>query len=64
MTEQELIESRRRAIQKHDREKSDRITVRLQKGTADVIRESGHSINSYVKEAVKEKMERDGLKNP
>ena len=63
MTEKEL-EARKKAVQKHDREKSDRITVRLPKGTADVIRESGHSINSYVKEAVKEKMERDGLKKP
>ena len=63
MTEKEL-EARRKAIQKHDREKSDRITVRLPKGSADAIRGSGHSVNSYVKTAVLEKMERDGLKKP
>lgn len=61
MAVREPSEARRRAIKKFDAEKVDRVTVRLPKGSKDVIKGTGRSVNEYVIMAVVEQMKRDGL---
>lgn len=59
MPTRESSEAQRRAVRKHDREKVDKVTVRLPKGTKDQILSMGQPVNSYVIEAVMEKLSRD-----
>jgi hypothetical protein len=57
----EASEARRRAVRKHDAEKVDRVTVRLPKGSKEIIRMAGYSVNEYVIKAVTEQLKRDGI---
>lgn len=45
-----------RAIKKHDAEKVDKITVRLPKGSKEKIINTGQPVNSFVIDAVLEKL--------
>lgn len=61
MAIREASEARRRAVRKHDAEKVDRVTVRLPKGSKEVIKNAGYSVNEYVIKAVMEQLKRDGI---
>lgn len=52
-------EAMRRAIKKHDTEKVDKVTVRLPKGTKEVITGMGYSVNEYVIAAVMDRLEKE-----
>lgn len=53
-----MTQARRNAVKKHDAEKVDKITVRLPKGMKDDILETGNSVNTFVIDAVAEKLEK------
>lgn len=57
----EASEARRRAVRKHDAEKVDRVTIRLPKGSKEIIKKAGYSVNEYVIKAVTEQLRRDGI---
>ena len=61
MAIREASEARRRAVRKHDAEKVDRVTIRLPKGSKEVIKKAGYSVNEYVIKAVMEQLRRDGI---
>lgn len=61
MAIRQSTEAQRRAVYKHDKEKVDRVTIRLPKGTKDIITENGYSVNAYVIRAVVEQLRRDGI---
>ena len=61
MAIREASEARRRAVRKHDAEKVDRVTIRLPKGSKEVIKKAGYSVNEYVIKAVMEQLKRDGI---
>ena len=61
MAIREASEARRRAVRKHDAEKVDRVTIRLPKGSKEIIKKAGYSVNEYVIKAVMEQLKRDGL---
>lgn len=48
-----------RATRKYEAKAYDRINVRLPKGTKETIQATGQSINSYIVEAVAEKLEKE-----
>ena len=54
-------EAQKRAIAKYEENTVDRINCRLPKGIKDAIIGSGHTVNSFIIEAVLEKLERDGV---
>lgn len=49
----------RKAVNKFDAERVDKVTIRLPKGTKDRVAALGRSVNSYAIEAVEEKLKRD-----
>lgn len=51
-------EAQKRAIQKYEQEKVDRINCRLPKGLKEQIQETGASVNNFIIEAVQEKLAR------
>ena len=51
-------EAQKRAIQKYEQEKVDRINCRLPKGMKEQIQETGASVNAFIIEAVQEKLDR------
>lgn len=55
----EVSEAQRNAVRKRDKEKVDKVTVRLPKGTKEMIIGSGYSVNEYVIKAVTEQLRRD-----
>ena len=59
MPVREPSEAQRNAVRKHDREKVDKVTVRLPKGTKDQILSTGQAVNSFVIQAVMEKLSLD-----
>lgn len=61
MAIREASEARRRAVRKHDAEKVDRLTIRLPKGSKEIIKKAGYSVNEYVIKAVVEQLKRDGI---
>ena len=61
MAIREASEARRRAVRKHDAEKVDRVTIRLPKGSKEIIKKAGYSVNEYVIKAVMEPLKRDGI---
>ena len=61
MAIREASEARRRAARKHDAEKVDRVTIRLPKGSKEIIKKAGYSVNEYVIKAVMEQLKRDGI---
>ena len=61
MAIREASEVRRRAVRKHDAEKVDRVTIRLPKGSKEIIKKAGYSVNEYVIKAVMEQLKRDGI---
>ena len=61
MAIREASEARRRAVRKHDAEKVDRVTIRLPKGSKEIIKKAGYSGNEYVIKAVMEQLKRDGI---
>ena len=61
MAIREASEARRRAVRKHDAEKVDRVTTRLPKGSKEIIKKAGYSVNEYVIKAVTEQLRRDGI---
>lgn len=61
MAIREASEARRRAVRKHDAEKVDRLTIRLPKGSKEIIKKAGYSVNEYVIKAVMEQLKRDGI---
>ncbi len=61
MAIREASEARRRAVRKHDAEKVDRVTIRLPKGSKEIIKKAGYSVNEYVIKAVTEQLRRDGI---
>ena len=61
MAIREASEARRRAVRKHDAEKVDRVTIRLPKGSKEIIKKAGYSVNEYVIKAVMEQLKRDGI---
>lgn len=61
MAVREPSEARRRAIKKFDAEKVDKATIRLPKGSKEIIKKAGFSVNEYVIRAVVEQLRRDGL---
>lgn len=61
MAVREASEARRRAIRKFDAEKVDRVTIRLPKGSKEIIKNAGYSVNQYVIHAVMQQMVMDGL---
>ena len=61
MAIREASEARRRAVRKHDAEKVDRVTIRLPKGSKEIIKKAGYSVNEYVIKAVMEQLRRDGI---
>lgn len=58
----EVSDAQRRAVQKHDREKVDKVTVRLPKGAQEVIKAKGVTVNAFIIAATLEKMKREGMK--
>ena len=56
-------EARKRAIRKYEAEKVDRINCRLPKGYKDEILASGSTVNHFIIEAVREKLDRIKLDN-
>ena len=48
--------AQREAVRRHDSEKVDKITVRLPKGTKEEILATGHTVNTFVIDAVIEKL--------
>lgn len=52
-------QAQRDAVRRHDTEKVERITIRLPKGTREVIKPTGLSVNAFVVDAVTEKIARD-----
>lgn len=61
MAIREASEARRRAVRKHDAERVDRVTIRLPKGSKEIIKKAGYSVNEYVIKAVMEQLRRDGI---
>ena len=61
MAIREASEARRRAVRKHDAEKVDRVTIRLPKGSKEIIKKAGYYVNEYVIKAVMEQLRRDGI---
>lgn len=61
MAIREASGARRRAVRKHDAEKVDRVTIRLPKGSKEIIKKAGYSVNEYVIKAVMEQLRRDGI---
>ena len=61
MAIREASEARRRAVRKHDAEKVDRVTIRPPKGSKEIIKKAGYSVNEYVIKAVMEQLRRDGI---
>ena len=61
MAIREASEARRRAVRKHDAERVDRVTIRLPKGSKEIIKKAGYSVNEYVIKAVMEQLKRDGI---
>lgn len=61
MAIREASEARRRAVRKHDAEKVDRVTIRLPKGSKEIIKKAGYSVNEYVIKAVMEQLRRNGI---
>lgn len=61
MAIRESSEAQRKAVKKHDTEKVDRVTIRLPKGSKEIIKKAGYSVNEYVIRAVVEQLRRDGL---
>ena len=61
MDREKRLQQIRDAVKKHDQQSCDRINVRLPKGSKAAILSTGRSVNSYVVEAVLEKMARDNL---
>lgn len=61
MAVRECTDAQRNAVRKHDTEKVDKVTVRLPKGTKEVILSTGMSVNEYVIRAVVEQLQRDGI---
>ena len=61
MAVREPSEARRRAIKKFDAEKVDRVTIRLPKGSKEIIKKAGYSVNQYVIHAVMQQMVLDGI---
>jgi len=59
-------EAMKRAVKKYNQEKVDRVTMRVPKGTREIIQEHaencGESINAFLNRAVVETMERDAKK--
>lgn len=55
----------RRAVEKYQREKVDTIAFRVPKGKKDRLKDvaerAGVSLNAFISEAVKEKIEKEGL---
>ena len=62
MPVREPSDARRAAVRKHDAEKVDKVTVRLPKGTKEKILATGTSANSFIIEAVLEKLEKNRKK--
>lgn len=62
MDQEKRKQQLRDAVKKHDTEMVDKVAVRLPKGTKEAIYSTGKSVNAYVVEAVREKMERDNLR--
>ena len=54
-------EAQKRAVAKYEAEKVDRINCRLPKGLKESILQTGSSVNMFIIDAVKEKLERDGF---
>ena len=61
MAIREASEARRRAVRKHDAERVDRVTIRLPKGSKEIIKKAGYSVNEYVMKDVMEQVKRDGI---
>ena len=61
-------EAQRRAVQKWDGEKVDRLAIRVKKGMRETIQEhaesQGESVNAFVNRAIVETMERDNAVRP
>ena len=49
-------QAQREAVRRHDSEKVDKITVRLPKGTKEEILSTGLTVNTFVIDAVLEKL--------
>ena len=64
MTEKKNSDARIRANNKYNEKAYDRINIAVSKGRKDIIKahadKLGKSINSYVNNAIDEKLERDG----
>lgn len=58
MPVRESSPAQREAVRKHDTEKVDKITVRLPKGTKEDILATGVSVNTFVIDAVAEKLKK------
>ena len=54
-------EAQKKAVEKYEREKVDRINCRLPKGLKDRIIKTGSSVNMFIIEAVQEKLDRNGF---
>lgn len=53
-------EAQKRAIEKYNREKIDRITIRVKKGVRErIIATGAPSINGFITEAIEEKLNRE-----
>lgn len=60
-----VSEAQKRATAKYEKEKYDKILVRFPKGTKDRIKEKGCSLNSFISDAVIEKLDKyDGNNEP
>jgi len=57
-------EAKKRAVEKYNAENYERLTIRIRKENADEIRQAigSRSINSFVNEAITEKIEREKRK--
>ena len=56
-------DAQKKAIRKYEEEKVDRINCRLPKGIKEEIIATGQSVNSFIIEAVLEKLEKDRKEN-
>jgi len=50
-------EAQKRAVVKYDTKHYDRLTIRLPKGTSEIIKANGYTVNGLINELVKKQLE-------
>jgi len=56
-----VSKAQQKSVRKYEKEHYDQILIRFPKGTKDLIKDTGKSVNGYVNDAVYEKLCHDGI---